>query len=795
MIHHIFWKAKEYNCLNKLANAISDAADINLKMSMERMGSDLLMELNTDFFYIKESIYNLDSDKLAVTLTITDPLNNYEKSNISPKIKRNDISEELKKTIVDTINLLSKQSSLPKDVLFIIAIQSFGREISLSINEKFKFSFLPITLESLSVISILEQDEILRIYKYTKYKEQFMDNVELIYCDELDLYYFYRSQKYQFRLPVGSEKAVILLRTNTGLPLKQEAFLRSRIHAVPSRYTNATVEVSSVNLDNNIPIYFCNVPKEVLNEYLGLVIEITSSRWIWVVPKEELKSDLESKYYFLVIDMLSYWIWQISSHIININQLPYKTINVQVSLNDLERWDDLHSNIEENVNTFYLSQSENNIYINIEKSFVALMNRADNLAEKKVMMHLLTAIADLFEIEDVYLDRDLLLKELEEVMIPSEKKKIILTNTSQSDLTPVGLLPSFRSVQSEDENNLRKEVSKFVKEKKLSLDQLSEKDNNRLLNDIVGFLYNTLENQVALLETSSLIDMLVLFNESAVKKRMINDLEIPATVACYSEGEKTLKQIEEEIEDLNKASVAIRFLIEYVAATPSQGTQSITLEMFDDLMAIASQVISYGQESDLIRYKLGKVEMLIEKNGEFHTELNNFTDTYSRFHYSVVTGEINQRTENFKYNWIESYDEINEKDDSESSIRDFKIGFIKEFGMNYNDFGQVAGMLLEISIRREVPIIRERVENLKRIAKESFGITEESFDRFVAIMTLTKRESFLKPKKPFNGYDVWPWRFNRELSYLRKPLILFDDVLLFSYNHLYSSLHYFIHAA
>ncbi|KPV58162.1 hypothetical protein QJ48_18145 [Paenibacillus sp. A3] len=789
LIHYIFCKAQEYNCLNKLAAAISDAAELSSEMSMQKMGSNLLADLNTDYFFLKAGIYNLDSDKVAVTLTVTDPLDDYDSNQMFTKANGNYVSTALKNTIVNTIEFLGQQPSPPKSILFIIAIQNFGREISLSIDQEFGFPFLVINLESLSVVSTLEQDEVLRLYKYVICKEHFKNNVDLVYYDELDLFHFYRSQGYQFRLPVGSEKAALFLRTNTGLPLKQEAFLHSRIHAVPSRYKNITVEVSSVYSNSQIPIYFCNVSKEILKEHFGFVIEITSSRWIWVVPKENIINEFEMKYYYLVIDMLTYWIWQVSSHLEAINQFPYETINVEVSLNDIEEWDRVSVNYDEGCNPFCSSSCENNIYLSIGKPFAALLFRADNLAEKKSMMHLLHCMADLFEREGILLERQVLLEELERVMLPKEKKKIIVTNPGQSELTPIGLLPPFRPIQPEDENGIIKEISSFVKEKKISPENLTEKEKSSLLNEIVGFLFRKLEKEIALFEPHTLINMLIIYNDSAVKKRMTSDLNVPAFVACYPEGENALKQIEKETKELNQASVAIRFLIEYVAASPPKGNHDFTLEKFDRLLAIASRIISLGQESDLIRYKLGKVDIIIEKDGGFSTRASKFADIYSSFYYSIIKGEVHQRTENFKYNWIDSEDGVKE---DESAFVQFKAGFNKEFGLNYFDFVQLAGMFLEISIRREVPDVCEPIDKLKLVAKKNYGIAEEVFDQFVAIMSLSKRSSFLNPSKPFEKYDVWPWRFNRELSYLRRPLILHDDFLIFSYNHLYNSLYYFV---
>jgi hypothetical protein len=156
---------------------------------------------------------------------------------------------------------------------------------------------------------------------------------------------------------------------------------------------------------------------------------------------------------------------------------------------------------------------------------------------------------------------------------------------------------------------------------------------------------------------------------------MTVDLTIPTFVACFPEGDMTLKQVEKDTKELNQASVAIRFLIEYVVASPPQGIQNITLESFDSLMSIASRIISLGQESDLIRYELEKIDIVIEKDGQFSTMSHNFFNTYNSFHYSVIKGEVNQKIENFKYNWIDSEDGF---DTEESSFIQFKTGFYKE---------------------------------------------------------------------------------------------------------------------
>ena len=56
-------------------------------------------------------------------------------------------------------------------------------------------------------------------------------------------------------------------------------------------------------------------------------------------------------------------------------------------------------------------------------------------------------------------------------------------------------------------------------------------------------------------------------------------------------------------------------------------------------------------------------------------------------------------------------------------------------------------------------------------------------DRFA----LAPREAIDRPPLPFKPRDTYPWRMNRPLSYLRRPLIVRGDEVVFGVKHLYSA--------
>src|SRR5205823_6125965 len=63
----------------------------------------------------------------------------------------------------------------------------------------------------------------------------------------------------------------------------------------------------------------------------------------------------------------------------------------------------------------------------------------------------------------------------------------------------------------------------------------------------------------------------------------------------------------ERVYELDRAALALRFVIEYVAARPPAGTVPMSIEVYDRLLTVASLIAETGIEGDLIRHDLIEV--------------------------------------------------------------------------------------------------------------------------------------------------------------------------------------------
>lgn len=58
-------------------------------------------------------------------------------------------------------------------------------------------------------------------------------------------------------------------------------------------------------------------------------------------------------------------------------------------------------------------------------------------------------------------------------------------------------------------------------------------------------------------------------------------------------------------------------------------------------------------------------------------------------------------------------------------------------------------------------------------------------EKIIDQITLCRRQDFLVPPAPFKKHDVYPWRFNRELSFTRRPIIQYNDDLIWGNRQLH----------
>ena len=239
--------------------------------------------------------------------------------------------------------------------------------------------------------------------------------------------------------------------------------------------------------------------------------------------------------------------------------------------------------------------------------------------------------------------------------------------------------------------------------------------------------------------------------------------------------------------------MALRFLIEYVSACPPSGSTLISYELFDRLIALCAEIIVLGSISDRIRYKIDDTSVATRSGflsigqDSYNGAVDNFVPNY--------LGELIARSiKHFEEPWkrVDFQETENTDDDSHNDL--FHRAFLEEFGFGYYDYQKTCGQMLIIGLEQDEPckfMPRERL--IARISAEA-DIPIDTVRHIVDSITLAKRDDYLKPPLGYEKWDVYPWKVNRNLSFLRKPLILAERVeeqgIFWGNRHLFNSMEF-----
>ena len=333
----------------------------------------------------------------------------------------------------------------------------------------------------------------------------------------------------------------------------------------------------------------------------------------------------------------------------------------------------------------------------------------------------------------------------------------------------------------------------------LPLGKIHPNDVVKILNTGVSFIFEKLEKLVASLSSKYLLEFLIGHHEAIVTERAFRQINIPTQLACFMDSEELTKQLVEHMPKLAEAATACRFLIEYVAAKPPSGIRPISMSVYDELMAIALEIISRGTQSDLAQYNLFDVQLSMLPSGRLGINLDDLSLIQNAFLGFRSREEIDDATQHFDYWWRPRPDP--NPDNRPLHIKIFDQAFYDEFGFPLLDLSLFVSSLGDLSIDINDPQQFKTIEmeNLVEYIEKETKWDREKIVQMIDFVSLYPRESFLTQPKPFTPADIYPWRMGRGLSYMRRPIIqMVTDGKIYAgwgVRHLFASFEYILQMA
>lgn len=728
--------------------------------------------------HIAEGIFQLDNDKALYVILATDPLLHYDSEHTFSKWNTGDLQERVEEAVEAAISQLVHLPGPPNDILVIELIQSIGRSYELALRPLKRLPFLYMGAADLNTIAQLEGGNKLMLWKYAYASKRIRHQLEIDAASVLDEFFLYRKHGHSYYM--SDEQTVDFVSVFPGYAgdLRQELRQERDWHWVRSYKLGQAIELSNVTLlhsDTNIPIYITKAclfegAVEVLVERLPIPV------WITNAPLQSAAALEARGIYAQLAEAIGYWFWQFTPSLeraLSSLRGKYQRILIEVDLEQPTSWQTLPTQREQGPPiTTQVDKKVGTIRFTFQLGMNFLLQGPDNTGEREMMRYLLRELANLLSANDAkYLSENAIQTILDRHAPLGVKKKILLFDANAVPELVRDGLPPYRALQKADKNELLDELGIYLSLKEgLQVGPIQNNQRTSVLQKAVGFFYRKLQELVATINPDNLLEWLIARQEAAIQNQIFHQITIPTRLACFSSEAELIEQMNKETPQDNLTVAAGRFVIEYVTAQPPRGIRPMSMSVYDRLQALAAQLISWGSESDLIHFGLVDYPLEILPSGRLGADRTPYEEAQAEYMPTVMFGDIRRSTRTFEGLW----DESSPRDQTDTRLAALNAAAISEFGFSISEQHDFVSAAIRLGHDVNPGVARlPRAEFVNRIAA-ALNQTKERVEQMLDMLTLSPRADFLKPGGRYRSEDVYPWRHNRELSYLRRPFLVRD---------------------
>ncbi|KIX20705.1 hypothetical protein SY27_12495 [Flavobacterium sp. 316] len=516
-------------------------------------------------------------------------------------------------------------------------------------------------------------------------------------------------------------------------------------------------------------------PIYLADTYINGEIKVVLTKYtipFWITGEKSF--DLEAKNF---IDAIAYWLHEFYETLnLFLEDLQSVPINIEVSLEEgfyNYTTVDLKNNSKETVQINYtINQICNKLTIIVPSNIHNMLKRNDNYGEQCIMETVLKGILELLRLNYNYNLEEVIIENIINNHMPLNMAKMIIAGNTIEDLK---LEKRFLLNKVE---RLNKADSSIVLEDMLdwmSLDIPESILNKEAKINVcvkgIDTIISKIREIIRNFNSIELLKNVLLRNETLLSDSAFKQLRAVTYFECFKKYGDAVKEYIEEDSSNVRTSLSIRCLVEFIVAEPYYGQKKINDDDVDFLIALVDELIFLGTTKDLLSFDLDNPEMgklpsgRLGINKEYFDKINSFSieskkDEHFEFIENYNSNDIDKddnQIENEKY-----YDKI------DSVFKD-------EFGIEMFKLRQLMYELAHFCFENETSYMIFEDEELEQLLKNEFKLTKIEIDSFLNNFILNSRGNISNPPKDYEYQDIFPWRYNRRLSFLSRPILRVKD--------------------
>lgn len=764
LIHNLILLADKYKCKDSLINAYNDIIWHNCRRDLRSLGHQKIDEqeygiqlINTEFY--KETILTAGNDKVLFFYYICDAGKDYIDHSM---FTQHDISKYIPK-ISKRINLFIK--SLPKiekkSYYCLFVTNGLGRTIAGKTTKKHLSRSILLSPLELHCVSVNERKHPNFIPKYIDAKSH-IDSFSMPgICSELNAIETYTQHDYSFYLSddFNPKTTSVYFAFGDSLDYLIRAFLREDRHLVEYYDGKHLAEVILSDPVRNI--YYKKSQHLQPPEPVILFDKIA----IWF-SLDNPSCIEEANVSNSLVDAISYWLAE-SKAIINQMNFTHQCIRIHVVLTDpIEDYYKKGENTASLTDCLSYDIHNNIIKMHWNSDAYATLDVPSNSTEKEMIISVINELVKLNT-------NPVKTSCLDSLFSNPLKKKVFSINAFTTPFA-IPTLGELQTVTAEDENQLLDEIgTHFLQSNEYTYGKVPDEQRYELTKKVVAFLYGLLQSEVSSISPEGVYERVCFDLETAISEITLAQKRYAYDITCYPES---AGEIFSQFNEANKSSVALKFFAEYIAATPPTGTKPMGIMQYDRILAICHLIVDWAYKGDTFRYNIENSSIHFLDSGRIGMSRDN-EKQLAFINSSVQTRKLEVLSDPSisvfsSHNIIDDYKE------------DLNNAFVDEYGFSFEIFISCILSIIDYGETIKRDIKRVPREKLVQCVSDSIKTDTEIINKIIDQISLQQRPDFLTPPAPFKNFDVYPWRFNRELSFTRRPIIQYKDDLIWGNRQL-----------
>jgi hypothetical protein len=776
LLHAIIESAITFECLPELIelyirvvwnNSLSHLSSSDFK----RISDEFDLERPDSF---RHEVFRFDSDKIAYVVLSFDDGTNYDQRH--PYLSMHTVTNEDEYDGVTESTLQKIAEKYPEyRVLQIRLSAGLGRQYLRGYKKIEGVNTLNFSVNEFDLLMKERDYDSLSLWYFSEAKYRLTSKVDLAPMQsDLDFYSLYKDKDNSLYLNDDALPTMFWMEPGYASSFIQEVVAAEDIHSIQKLNDHGELGVTPcLKVKGSSNIYY---PMAYIGKKLSHAVE-GYKHPIWVEFGGDIHSiDSQNKgVYIEILEGISYWAWQITGAAHGpIDQIISSPFTIKFDFIDRSKFENIEAKFDREpglIDLFEVEIGANELLFKIPHQITPYLYGGDNEGEQILVRALLQGFRKFDEenrntgtITEAVIDSVI----AEHVPLGLKKKVFVLNTEDEIKLDPRGL-NGHRYVQ---EYNIGAILDEIVPR---SLEAGFITAETKDIDDGYGFIRKLvtriflpwLDSKIADYNCEDLLRRLFRLNEALISKRTDAILKTPTRIACFVSEEQHIEELNGTLKNVDQTSLSTRCLIEHIAACPSNGEKIASKSDLDELLALMEQLISWGMHGDLINFGLseGKIDVLdSQRIGSDHTLGKEVFNPFSLARTKEsVTDAITEFTDNFSEKDYSGDNGIPEKREK---------AFHEEFGVTLTRILEFSHFLIWTAFERDPGCTEIYEMELKEQAQKVLeNLSDDEFNALMSYYSLDQRKSLMDLPEGYFPYDVFPWRYNRGLALIRKPIV------------------------